>query len=178
MSETTMERDLFEAQVQNEVRKRVQVEVSELLRDPARRAELLLEIAQRQQTELAELKPKARKYDQVLDADGYLSVAQAAPLVGLEYIAPDGRIRVMGQNHFIKVLLYDHVLVRTVGGFYIHSKYRDQLRGKAVVRVSERANGIKESVLFTPAGLDWLIDKYSRDTRKWHSTPDHEVFYE
>lgn len=170
--------DLFEAQVQVEAKRLAKVEIHDLLNNPARREELLLQIVEEQKQSIAALKPKAAKYDRFLNADGYLSAREAAPVVALEYIPPDGKVRIMGRNTFIKVLLYDDVIVRSVAGFQIHSRYRDQLRGKAVVKIATKNERNVETVLFSAEGLDWLVQRYGTDIRIWRSDSEGEVWCE
>lgn len=166
------EADLFEATIQTEVEKRVSGELTRRLNDPEFMQGFVLQLLRERQ----QAAPALERYKKWLNTDGFLDVGQVADAIEVDYTAPDGRVRRMGRNHLIKILEIDHIILRTAGGFRLHSRYRQQLEGKAVVKATSRNDRTVTSVLFTPEGLDWLDARYSADDRTWRSTTEHEVY--
>lgn len=166
--------DLFEASVEIEVEKRVEAEIAKRLDDSHWLQERLARVLSQQEA----AKPILERYARWLNTDGYLDVAQASDAIELYYVGPDNRQHRMGRNYFLRVLELDQVVVSTVGGYRLHSRFRQQLEGKAVVKVVARNDRTYTTVLFRPSGIEWLDIRYSRDTRLWHSTTDHTLYCE
>jgi hypothetical protein len=171
----SFEQDLWQDKIETEVAKRLKVEVEQILNDP----ELLLERWAADRREVNRLKPyeePGKKYLEFLDADGYIDAAEAAGIVCIEYIPPDGKTTTMGRNYFLNVLCGDGFLVRAANGYRLSSSAQKDALG--ITRVVNRNGMIKSVALFNADGLDRLITRYAKDTRVWHSTSDHQLYWE
>lgn len=172
------EYDLFEAQVEVEVEKRLKDLVKN---DP----NIVISAYQKALTvaneKIAIDAPKVRKYDEFLDTDGYLNSAEISDaVVKIEYIAPDGKVRRMGRNYLLQVLAIDGLIMQTSSGYMIPSSKRSMLEGagRAVTKTTAVNDRMRTVVLWTAIGIDWLKDRYDKDYRIWHSDSEHNLYFE
>jgi phage antirepressor YoqD-like protein len=178
--------DLFEAEVNTQVQIKLEKRLKEIItKDPTMVIKAYAELTEKLEKQnkditvkLEKAVIKSNKYDKFLDSDGYARLAQIADVVKVSYIDPSGKERTMGQNHFAKILVLDDFIVRDGSGFHIASRRREQLKGKAITKLTEKNEHMKSLVLFNAQGIDYIDAFYSEDTRVWYSTTDHEVYYE
>ena len=172
--------DLFDAIIEEKANEKalilVETQVKELLSQPEKVLELWQKDHQKQRAEIARLKPAAEKYRQFLDSDGYIDSAEAASLLHIEYIQPNGKPSFMGRNYFLQLLELDRIILNTVNGYRFTSKA--EKRGLGITRVVTRNNQVKSLCLFTPEGIDRIINKYQNDERVFYSTASHELYWE
>lgn len=172
----SIDNDLFEAQVAAVAERKVQ----ELLSDKDFAIKYLLDHVKTLEAENAVSAEKAGKWDQFLDADGYLDAGECADHIKVAYIPPNGKPRSMGRNHFIHMLTHDEVLMRTNNGYKLHSTHRNALEGfaKLFTKPVGPNDKLTSSVKFNAKGLNWLHDRYSSDRRIWRSNSAGELYYE
>lgn len=172
----SVEQDLWEAKITAEVEKRVASELKKKRKDPEYILQLWLEDKAVWKKEKAELSVYKQRYEQFLDADGYIDAGQASAVVRIDYLTPAGNVMVMGRNYFLDVLRQDGIILKTVNGYRLSSRYEKD--GLGITRVVDRNGYINSVVLFNSHGVDRLIKKYERDGRIWHSTTDHQIYSE
>ena len=162
--------DLFEAQIQVEVEKRLDHEIQKQLTDPGALQKHLLRLAEtNKQLALknSELEIEIRKY---FDADGYADAGELSAYLQLEYITPSGKVDRVGRNYFLQMLVHDGFIMKVHGsdGGYRHKK---QYEGKiGVTRVVIDRNDRKRSkVYYTMEGFEKLKNHFTKDDRVWRS---------
>ena len=157
--------------VEQEIEKRWK----ELISNPENILELWKKDSEEKQKEIERLTPMAQKYSDFLDADGYIDSARVSALIKMEYVTPSGKVAQMGRNHFLSVLNKDGIIISAYGGYRFSSRYENKLGVTLIKPVNDRVTSV---CLFTPEGINKLIDKYSNDTRKWYSDSNHQLFWE
>jgi len=163
--------DLFTYEDENErereVQERVQRELDKKLKDPKYMIKLYEKRVKELEERERELKPKARKYEQFLDAEGYVSVSDVAAILKLKYITPSGQSREMGRNKLCILFVHDKIMYRNGTDYSLMKSLNDSGYGRT--HVSEKNGHTVTSVHFTPKGIDWLIEKYNNDDRIFKS---------
>jgi len=174
--------DLFEAQVQVEVEKRLTDIVKN---DP----HLVIRAYEKENTylksklleaskEIEVSSVKAGKWEKFLDADGYMDVSEIAERIRIPYIDPSGKRRTMGLIYFCKVLRYDKILLLKSNGYGLHSQCPKKIFANSKIVLAEKNDMIRSSVKMNALALNYLDDKYSSDDRIWHSETDKEIYFE
>jgi len=174
--------DMFESQVQVEVEKRlrdiVQKDPRMVIDAYAIENKRLINIVVQKDRELEISNGKALQWSKFLDSDGHLDVSEVAERIRIPYIDPSGKRKLMGLHYFCKLLTKDKILLEKATGYGLYSDCSTILKNNSKIVSSEKNGFIRSSVKFNAVALEWLDEKYSNDTRVWHSTSSKEIYFD
>lgn len=171
--------ELYEAQIQSEVDKRL----ADIVRnDPKAVIRAYAAENERLQIELdstrAELVETKHKWSKFLDSEGLMDVSEVAERIRVPYIDPSGKRQHMGLHYFCKLLSIDGILLHKSSGYGLYKNCPKVIRDNSKVINSVQNGYNKSSVKFNARALEWLDDKYSADERVWHSTGDKAIYHD
>lgn len=130
---------------------------SYMIDNPIQRAQRWIQEQQEKiqlEQQLQIVAPKASKYDQFLDSDGYMSMSDLAKLINIKGF---GRNKLMEFLRDAKVLMSNNTP---------YQRFMNQEYFKVVQKVTR--NGRTNSVtLVTPKGADWIIDLVKEKKESW-----------
>ena len=118
-----------------------------------------------QAIQIKEMKPKVEMYESFLDSNGELSCTDAADVISLYYITPQGKKERMGNHYFLQVLYHDRIIRKNVTGYSIYAEHKHHGRTKPTTK----NNQVWTHVLFNAKGVDYLVKKYKDDKRVWRA---------
>jgi len=126
--------------------------IEEVLSDPDTIIQLATELKKERQRRLA-LEPKAQGYDYLMNAEGTVTIGEAANLIN---------IRGVGQNKFFKLLVAEEIIYKKGNSYLPYSEYRDHFIVKQnPIQIGDRIEN-RSQLYLDMRGLDWLAKLLSR----------------